>query len=176
MLTPALIVSALALVFTVSSFWWIHARQGRLRSYAPQFFAAAATSDLLRLRFPLVLHNTGAKPIVVLDLRLELDLNETPRAVHVPWVTTRSQLKPTSDDNHAFPASFAIQGRQAEQLFIEFGMESKAFTLEQKTYVAKLSARLGHRQRWKTILKFDFRADAIIHPGQYITYTNKQVE
>ncbi|MFJ2769665.1 hypothetical protein [Streptomyces sp. NPDC087300] len=62
-------VAACALAFTVASFWWINARQGDLKVWESHSFAAAVTSEIARVRFPLVLYNTGAKPIVVLDLR-----------------------------------------------------------------------------------------------------------
>src|SRR6266496_3174530 len=71
-------VASLALVFTIGSFWWLNARQGRLKSFEPQSFAACRTPDILRLRFPLVFYNTGAKPIVVQDMRLSFPLSPRP--------------------------------------------------------------------------------------------------
>ncbi|MHA5055071.1 hypothetical protein, partial [Streptomyces sp. SD15] len=63
-------LSVCALLFTIASFWWLNARQGCLRSWEPHSFAAIASGSVVRLRLPLVVHNTGVKPIVVQDLRL----------------------------------------------------------------------------------------------------------
>jgi hypothetical protein len=59
---------ACALVFTVASFWWIQVRRGRIQTYAPHSFAAAVTTDMIRIRLPLVFYNTGARAIVVQNL------------------------------------------------------------------------------------------------------------
>jgi hypothetical protein len=57
------LIACLALTFTIGSFWWLNARQGRLTSFEPHSFAAVAIPMQSRVRFPLVLYNTGAKPI-----------------------------------------------------------------------------------------------------------------
>jgi hypothetical protein len=56
-----------ALVFTVASFWWIWLRRGRL---------TAVTSSELRIRFPLVIYNTGTRAIVIENLRLVVEGHE----------------------------------------------------------------------------------------------------
>ncbi|SRR6266487_6108771 len=117
---PSVAIAFVALVFAVGSFWWLNARQGKLKSFEPHTFAACVTPNTLRLRFPSVLYNTGAKPIVVQDMRLSLR-SESRWNVPLPWTTTRSQLMPASDDGHAFPAVFSVPGRTAQQMFTEFG-------------------------------------------------------
>jgi hypothetical protein len=138
-------VASLALLFTVGSFWWLNARQGRLKSFEPQSFAACVTPDILRLRFPLVLYNSGAKPIIIQNLRLRFP--EEPRWNRpLPWTTTRSQLKPASDDNHAFPAVFSLSGRTAQQMFVEFGGVFPEVTPLARDYRVQIEVNLGHRQ------------------------------
>lgn len=66
----SLLIACLAFAFTIGSFWWLHARQGRLEGFEPHSFAACVTPMLSRFRFPLVLYNTGAKPIVIQNMRL----------------------------------------------------------------------------------------------------------
>lgn len=79
-LPPAVIVAMCALAFTVLSFWWLNARQGRLKSYAPHTFAAAVTPEKTLVRLPVILFNTGPKPIVVQNLRLAfLDAGQSER-------------------------------------------------------------------------------------------------
>src|SRR5215211_5435209 len=50
-------VGACALVFTVASFWWLNARQGRLKSWEPLTFSGSVTYSPSRIRFPVVLYN-----------------------------------------------------------------------------------------------------------------------
>ncbi|MCX5095795.1 hypothetical protein OOK36_44660 [Streptomyces sp. NBC_00365] len=107
-ITGAAVVSVCALVFTVSSFWWINARQGRLKTWEPHSFAAIFNYSLVRLRLPLVLHNTGAKPIVVQDLRLTFP--DEP-ASHLPllWMYSPSRLQPGPDEELKLPAGTVLK-------------------------------------------------------------------
>jgi hypothetical protein len=68
-----------------------------------------------------VLHNTGAKPVVVQDMRLSFP--QQSGVIPIPWRTSRSQLKPDADDGDQLPAVFSVPGRQAQQHFIEFGIK-----------------------------------------------------
>jgi len=88
--TPAVIITACALLFTVASFWWLNLRRGHLKSFEPHSFAAYIALNMIRIRFPFVFHNTGAVPIVVQNLRIRF-LDE-PSAAPLPWVATRSHI------------------------------------------------------------------------------------
>jgi hypothetical protein len=167
----SVVVASLALLFTVGSFWWLNARQGRLKSFEPHSFAACRTPDKLRLRFPLVLYNTGAKPIVIQGLRLSFP--KEPRwNVPLPWTTTRSQLKPTSDDGHAFPAVFSLPGRTALQMFVEFGGSFSDITPLARDYRIRIEAKVGHRKKWRRLITFPLRGAHITHPDRYLAYSN----
>jgi hypothetical protein len=52
-----------------------NARRGNLQSYEPHTFAAAITPQLVRIRLPLVIYNTGTEPIVIQNLRLQTKTN-----------------------------------------------------------------------------------------------------
>ncbi|SRR6266487_917776 len=164
-------VASLALVFTIGSFWWLNARQGRLKSFEPQSFAACRTPDILRLRFPLVFYNTGAKPIVVQDMRLSFPKESRWKSL-LPWTTTRSQLKPASDDKHAFPAVFSLPGRTAQQMFVEFGGVFPEITPLARDYRVQIEVKVGHRKKWKQFITFTFRGAHITDPDRYIAYSN----
>ncbi len=88
--TPAVIIASCALLFTVTTFWWLNVRRGRLKSFEPHSFAAVINQDIFRVRFPFVFHNTGAVPIVIQNLRLSF-LDESD-AGPLPWVATRSHI------------------------------------------------------------------------------------
>jgi hypothetical protein len=171
-LTPGLIVAICALIFTVASFWWLNARQGRLKSFEPHTFAATITLNMIRLRLPLVFHNTGAVPIIVQNLRIRFSTEPAPIGTTLPWVATRSQIKPDSDDGHAFPAVFSVAGRTAQQIFVEFGASSFGFVLGADDYPVQIEAKLGHSKDWQFLVGFVFRAWHISDPTSYITYEN----
>jgi hypothetical protein len=164
-------VASLALLFTVGSFWWLNARQGKLTSFEPQSFAAGVTPDILRLRFPVVLYNTGAKPIVVQDMRLRF-LDEPSWSEPLPWVGTRTKIKPDPEDGHDFPAVFALPGRTARQLFIEFGGRFPEVMPLARDYRVQIQVKLGHRRGWHRAVTFTLRGARITEPTFYITYSN----
>ncbi|MEV6112598.1 hypothetical protein AB0L59_08715 [Streptomyces sp. NPDC052109] len=168
-------ISLCALIFTISSFWWINARQGCLESWEPQSFAAIVHCSLTRLRLPLVLHNTGAKPIVVQDLRMTFP--DEP-ASHLPllWMSSPSRLRPGLDEEPKLPAGFAVAGREAQQLFMEFEAPFAGFVLEPRDYRVQMQVRVGHRKGWRPLLTFTLRAANIIDRDRYTVYSNAPVE
>ena len=170
-------IAILALLFTVGSFWWLQARQGRLRSYQPHTFALTNTSNQALFRFPLVFYNTGPKPIVIRDMKLLFP--KQPVVPALAWLNTRSQLKPAPDDGHQFPAVFSVPGRQAQQYFIEFGIDAKnplpGIDLAAHEHKVRVDVLLGHKRRWTRLVTFALRAQDVDTPGAYLTYSNDAV-
>ena len=170
----SVLIACLALAFTIGSFWWLNVRQGRLKSYEPHSFAACVTPMQSRLRFPLVLHNTGPIPIVVQDMRLWFP-EKGPTIL--PWTTTRSQLMPASNDEHALAATFSIVGRGAPQMFIEFGVPFPFLGgVPALNYRAQIDVKLGHRKEWDQLITFTLWATRITDPERYIAYSNRPDE
>ena len=67
----ALIISTLALLFTIFSFWWMNWRTGILRVGTPRSYAAfGSVENKMVLEFPFVFFNDGPIPIIVQNLRL----------------------------------------------------------------------------------------------------------
>ncbi|MFB9209564.1 hypothetical protein ACFFV7_50870 [Nonomuraea spiralis] len=171
-ITTAGIIATCALFFTVGTFWWMNVRQGRLRSFAPHTFSAAINKERLQLRLPLVFYNTGAKPIVVTDLRIRW-LGEDGTLVGVLfWHSTRSQLKPEKPDGHEFPAVFSLEGRKAQQLFVEFWMLWDEVRVQRMDYKIQVQVKLGHKSTWAELLEFTLHGGRILHPENFITYSN----
>ncbi|MFQ5857385.1 MAG: hypothetical protein ACE5LU_17400 [Anaerolineae bacterium] len=80
---PALIISILALLFTVFSFWWMNWRKGKLHVGSPRGFAAFGSMERkMVLEFPFVFFNDGPIPIIVQSLRLTLLEEQTPRPLN----------------------------------------------------------------------------------------------
>ncbi|MGW3272309.1 hypothetical protein ACWDFH_12670 [Streptomyces kronopolitis] len=168
----AAFVAACALVFTVASFWWLNARQGRLEAWEPLTFSGAVTPSQSRLRFPVVIYNTGARPIVVRDLRLSFH-DDAVLTTPLPWTSSRSHIRPEKDDGLKMPAVFVVAGRTAEQLFIEFGTtKPRCFVPEARQYRASIDAILGHQNDWHPLVTFTWHADRLVHPTNYIPYRN----
>ncbi|NED34124.1 hypothetical protein [Streptomyces sp. SID8499] len=174
-LPAAAVVAGCALLFTIGSFWWLNARQGKLKSYAPHSFAAAATRTKTLIRIPLVLFNTGPKPIIVQNLRLVLKGAEL-KGVTLPWSTTRDRIRPEKDDDPRLPGVFVVNGRVAEQVFAEFSTPYPYFIPELQEYQAVVECKLGHKKEWLTLVDFPIRLGNITSPANYIPYSNEPQE
>jgi hypothetical protein len=165
-------IAILALLFTIGSFWWLQARQGKLRSYQPFSFAHGRSQSQGLLRFPLVLYNTGAKPIVVVDLRLSFP---NVSGSSLPWRSTRTMLRPDAKDDLRLPAAFSIPGRQAQQYFIEFGLDSKdpwpGIALSTGQNDVLVEVLLGHKRKWQELVTFPLEGKHI-DSGAYLAYSN----
>lgn len=161
-------IACLALAFTVGTFWWLNARQGQIKCFEPHSFATVATPTQSKVRFPLVLYNTGAKPIVVQDMRLWFPGLQS-RVL--PWSTTRSQLMPAPADRTDLPAAFSIPGRTAQQSFIEFGGPFAGGVPVSDCH-AQIDVKLGHRNGWDRLIAFTFWGTSIEYPDSYLAYRN----
>lgn len=166
----AFLMSVLALLFTVTSFWWLHARPGRLRAYEPTTWSAYLSKDRSALRLPLVLHNTGAASLVVISLRVRfIEGGEL-----MPWEWTRTQVNPQADDVQDVTAPFSIPGRDTRELVAEFVGSYPGVVPEQRAYPVAVDARSSVSDDWQEVLKFDLQLANLIHPSSYIVYTNQQ--
>jgi hypothetical protein len=167
----SVVVACLALGFTIGSFWWLNARQGRLKSFEPYTFAVAFTlAGECRLRFPLVFYNTGATSIVVQNMRLSFP--KEPNSMPMYWTTTRTRIMPTAEDAPDFPAVFSVPVRSAPQMFIEFGVVFPGVFPKARDYQVRIEVKLGHRRKWRHLLTFPLQAAHITSPDRYITYSN----
>ena len=167
-------IATLALLFTVGSFWWLQARQGRLRSYPPHTFAFAGNPGQVLIRLPLVLYNTGPRPIIVQEMRLSFP-KET-GAAPLLWRASTSQIKPDTNDGRQLPAVFYVPGRQAQQHFVEFGIDSAdplpGVDLRAQEYRVTVEALLGHKRKWKRLASFPLQGEHIELAGNYLAYSN----
>ena len=149
------VVSALALVFTIASFYKIHASKGRLRSYEPYSFAAISDRRVTQVRLPVMLTNTGASHAVVQDLRLVVLEGKRRQRPVLPWIGTDTQIRPVERENMVHPAIFAVPGRTSETVFAEFALPRRDFKLEVRDYEVQLEAKLARRELRKLDLRFD---------------------
>ncbi|UCM89267.1 hypothetical protein [Streptomyces marincola] len=167
-LPAAAVVAACALVFTVLSFWWLNARQGRLYAYAPHSFAATITEERISILLPLVVFNSGPKPIIVQDMRLVFLRS----GVSLPWHATREKLRVVKGDEVHLPSVFAVNGRTAQQIFVEFGAAFPLTLPEPEAQDVIIECKMGHRSRWVGVLKFPLLMGNIWSPANYVGYSN----
>jgi hypothetical protein len=172
MVYAALTVSVLALAFTVLSFWWLHARQGSLTAAPPRTYAF---TNRVRLRLPLACFNTGAKALIVSDLQLLVG-DEASREP-LRWITTRSKLRPESDDGFAFATPFSIQGRGTREVIAEFGHDLGWSPDPASRHRVWLQAKVHPWTEWKTVATFEWwappAADAMTN---YLAHRNEPPE
>lgn len=167
---PALWIAVAALLFTITSFWWLNARKGRLEGYQPPAYAAAVKGDgVLLLRLPLTLYNTGARTRVVHGMRLVLD-TEPPTTLR--WENLRESLHPAEDDFLDFPGPLAIDGRRALQVFPQFTGYVEGGLPEARSYTAQVQTRLDGSDTWQCPVSVTLRFWHMHAPDTYITYAN----
>ncbi|MBO4269847.1 hypothetical protein [Microbispora triticiradicis] len=143
-ITSAAVVSTLALLFTIASFWWLNARQGKLKSFEPHSFAGSITPQSTSIRLPIVFFNTGPKPIVVQNMRLAFP--EDPGVTFaLPWRNSRKQFRPATDDFKDFPAVFSVTGRAVVEVFADFGAPFASAAPELRDQKVRLEVKLGHK-------------------------------
>jgi hypothetical protein len=151
MIYSAFVISALALLFTVFSFWWMNWRTGKLRVGAPRTYAAIGSlAGKMVLEFPFVFFNDGPMPIIVQNLRLVFSDEREPRPLS--FIATVKKLG--SDEGRSFATQFPVRGREATLMICEFQGEPGGMDFEVRSYPMELQARLGYGKPWKCICCF----------------------
>lgn len=116
----SLLISGLALSFTILSFWWMNWRRGNLIVGEPRSYAAKGSQDdYLSIAIPLVFYNDGVAPIIVQNLRLLL--NEEADAP-LSFIATFENLL---GGERWLATQLPIRGREAIKLVCEFKRQPK---------------------------------------------------
>jgi len=170
---PALIISTLALTFTVLSFWWMNWRRGKLIVGVPRSYAARGSqTDNLIITLPLVFYNDGAAAIIVQNLRLLL-LHEGPDTRPLFFNATLEKL--LKDEGRAFATQFPVRGREGITVICEFQRAPGNLLFEAKPYPIELQAILDRNREWQEVCCFDLRVVASAVPvinKQYVAHDN----
>jgi hypothetical protein len=166
----ALIVAALALLFTVGSFWWLHARVGRLRAFEPQTFSAHVAADQTRIILPVMMANTGPVPIVVLAMRLRFA--DATAEKPMTWDWTRATVDPNGGELMDGASLFSVEGHSTYSLNAEFVGSFPGTIPEPRAYSVTLEALTSKAKHWQRLISWTLQAGNLMHPGNYIAYTN----
>jgi hypothetical protein len=149
---PAMVISILALLFTIYSFWWMNWRRGRLHVGEPRSYAARGSKEAkLVVEIPLVFFNDGPIPRIVRNLRL-VPIEEE---ISVPLVFTATVKKLGTDEGRAMATQFPVRGREAPLLICEFQRDPGMLEFRTGSYPFSLQALLDRQVRWKEILRFE---------------------
>jgi len=169
---PALIISTLALLFTVFSFWWMNWRKGKLQVGTPRTYAAFGSLEgKMVLEFPFVFFNNGPIPIIVQNLRLVFSEDKESRPLN--FIATVKKLG--KDEERAFATQFPIRGREALLLICEFQRSPGGMIFESNNYPMELHAKLDNSKKWKRICNFNLNVTEKSLPAinqQFIVHDN----
>jgi len=171
----ALIISILALLFTVFSFWWMNWRRGKLIIGSPRSFAATCQGEVgdLIVQLPLVFYNTGATAQIVQNLRLTLEQEEK-KSFSLYFNNTLSNL--ASNENREWARQFAVEGRKSYSSIFVFQREPGKFVFKPPKCTAILEAKLNEKDKWETLLTFTMQtpksAIGPLNSGQLIAHDN----
>jgi hypothetical protein len=169
----AVAIAVMSLVYAVASFWWLNARKGSITPTKPRAYAFGGSGDLLRVRFPFAFFNTGARALIVGDMRLLID-GESGRP-GLRWVTTRRRLRPGADDGFAYPTPFSIPGRGTREIIAEFqpGANLNWSPPHGVSHRLVLQARVHPKEEWVELAAFDWWPPPDASRGAYIAHRNE---
>ena len=170
----AFIISTLALLFTVFSFWWMNWRKGKLIVGVPRSYAAFGSEEgRAVLEFPFIFFNNGPMPIFIQNLRIII-ANEEDRC---PFIFTATVEKLGTDHNRSLATQFPVRGREAALLICQFQREPGNILFQQGSYPIELQALIGNSMKWKRISRFSMnvssRSGQSIN-SQFIAHDNIQ--
>ena len=171
----ALVISALAVLFTLFSFWWMHWRRGRIIIGPPRSFAATSKgkNDLLIVQLPLVFYNDGAASQVVQNLRLSLVQNQNRSAI-LYFNNTVPDL--ANANTREWARQFAIEGRKSYSSVFVFQRSPGNFVFAAGKCLATLEGKLNNEDKWKVLLTFDLQTPngcvQTLNSGCLIAYDN----
>jgi hypothetical protein len=150
----ALLISTLALLFTIFSFWWMNWRRGKLIIGKPNSFAASSQGEnnLLLVQLPLIFYNSGALAHVVQNLRLTLKQDKRKSAI-LYFNNTLDSL--ASNDGREWARQFAVNARSAYSSVFVFQRRPGQFVFSTGKVTAILEGKINNSDKWQVLLSFE---------------------
>lgn len=169
---PALLISILALTFTIFSFWWMNWRKGKIIVGPPRTYALATPgeNDLLLVELPLVFYNNGAATQVIQNLRLTLEQNDKKSSILI-FNNTESNLADAKSERH-WAWQFAIEGRKAYSNIFSFQKNPGKFVPSKGKCKAILEGKFYENTEWKELLTFNLNIIGTPPFNSLIAYDN----
>jgi hypothetical protein len=172
----AITVAAVALLFTVFSFWWLHWRKGSISVGEPRTFSAASQvgSPRLIVELPLVFTNDGAAPRTVQNLELELSQHGFKTLLR--FNNTRDRLL----GEHQWATQFVVPGRTSVPMVCAFQGPGNLFPFLEGPCACSLRALLDRSGQWQLVgafvLNVTEQVATGIHSGRALAYDNYDVQ
>ena len=164
----ATVASIVALVWVVFSFWWMHWRRGRLAISSPRSFSAAQTQDKIIVELPLSFYNTGAAPIVIDNLLLQVQHQKGTAMLR--FNATRARL---GDQAQQWATQIAINGRQAVFIICSF-QSRKDLDLNTGIWNCCLLGKVDGKKDYKKIAEFTLNVKTL--NDHLLAYDNYEEE
>lgn len=168
MYLPTVLIASLALIFTVSSFWWLNARPGRLVFYSVTTFGGYINTQTLVIQIPVVVHNTGAKPRVVRELRLEA-IDQTGSTFRLEAQTFQKKLGPDRESED-FVHPFAVNGRSVMTKYIRFATDNVPLLAPGESIKLVLQGLVDEQDNWVDLKTLDIHVGILV--SYFITMSN----
>ncbi|WP_144406281.1 hypothetical protein [Arthrobacter sp. SPG23] len=167
-MTESVFIASLALVFTISSFYWLQARRGRLKLYPVVTFSGYITKTRMVLRIPVILFNSGARPRVVTALRL-VATDERGKEVILECQSFRKTIDPRAEDMDDMAHAYAIPARQVVTKHAHFAMDAMPVFTQSVPF--QVQAMVDGRTTWRKLGVAKMHTE-IMYTSSYITYSN----
>lgn len=168
MYLPAVLVASLALLFTVSSFWWLNARTGRLIFYSVMTFGGFINARSLVIQIPVVVHNTGAKPRVIRALRLQ-GMDQSNSIFRLAAQTFETKLQPGNDESD-FVHAFAVAGRSVVTKYVKFSTKAVPLLEPGKSIKLVLQGLVDESDSWVGLKTLDIHVGTLVE--SFLTMSN----
>lgn len=160
------VLSLLALLFTIASFWWIQVRRGKLRATTGPAFSGSKNKNCLLLNVPFSFHNPAPATLTVVDLKLRIEggtVYDDSLPVKMFWIATHDSVCPKGGEHREFMRPFSIDGRKTVEHVIEFQAKDPTTQLCSGPYTAILEAlvipqRLG-KKKWRDVCSYQLLTD-----------------
>jgi hypothetical protein len=162
-------VSLLALELTLVTFWWINLRKGRIVAPKPRSFSicGGGTTGKIVMRVPLVFYNTGAIPIIVHNLRVNiLETNGEPLIFGSTVFSIEKDGKP---EDCKFATQFPIGGRNTFDIVCQF-TRRQGIEFKNGIYNFAIEAQIADREKWIELCRFSFDVK-----GRYLSNINTRL-
>lgn len=146
----ALVLSLCAVAFTIFSFWWLNARQGKLLVVGSQYAFGQFKSGKLAIQLPLVLQNTGPKAIVISAFTLRFLDTPTENIVWAGFSTDPLHGK------FSFKKPIPLKGFDAIETILYFQREDAENLFKSRS--AQIQAIWSGKNSWRVLASFTMPA------------------
>jgi len=166
-----LMISVLALFFSIFGFWWTHWRTGRLIVSSPRSFMAAETNEKIIVELPLSFYNEGAAAIVIDNLLLRARQQNISRLFRFEY--TRDEL---GGETHHWATQLALAGREAVMKVFSFQVTKGETNLSAGTWDCALFAKLNNELGYREVSRFKLNVSRLTSSFSAIDNTSAEYQ